>query len=433
MSMRTLALHKPATYLTVALAALGLSVCAVEAKTPTKKPITIGFSMSLTGPLSANGQQALLGMKIWAHDTNAKGGLLGRPVKLVYYDDQSRPSKVPGIYAKLLDVNHVDLVLSGYATNEIAPAMPIVMRHGKVLISLFGLNVNSQFHYSKYFSILPSGPHPERAFTSEFFKVASEQNPKPKTVALIGAASEFSENACKGARENAKQYGFKIIYDQTYPPNETNFEPIVNSIKAANPDLVVVCSYPLDSVGMVQAANEAGLSPKMFGGAMVGLQATAVKEKLGPELNGIVNYETWVPSKKLMTPAAAAFFKQYREDAKGKGIDPLGFYLGGWGYAYIQVLGDAVEGAKSLNDTKLAHYIHGHTFDTVMGKIKFGKNGEWADSRMLEVQYHSIKPEAGLKTFAGMSYQTIIGPSEYKTGKMIYPYTKVHSATSPEG
>ena len=87
------------------------------AQTPTGEPIKIGFSMSLTGPLAANGKQALLGAKIWEEEINAKGGLLGRPVKLIYYDDQSNPSTVPGIYTKLLDVDKVDLVVGGYATN----------------------------------------------------------------------------------------------------------------------------------------------------------------------------------------------------------------------------------------------------------------------------------------------------------------------------
>src|SRR5215203_2299574 len=96
-----------------------------SAQAPSGEPIKIGFGMALTGPLAANGKQALLGMKIWEDQTNAKGGLLGRPVKLVYYDDQSNPSTVPGIYTKLLDVDKVELVVGGYATSMIAPAMPV--------------------------------------------------------------------------------------------------------------------------------------------------------------------------------------------------------------------------------------------------------------------------------------------------------------------
>ena len=192
--------------------------------------------MALTGPLAANGKQALLGMKIWEEETNAKGGLLGRPVKLVYYDDQSNPSTVPGIYTKLLDVDKVDLVVGGYATNMVAPAMPVVMQKNKMFISLFALDVNGEFKYPKYFSVLPTGPNTKASFTEGFFQVALAQNPKPTTIALAAEDAEFSSNACEGARENAKKFNLKIVYDRTYPPSTTDFTPIVRALQAANAD-----------------------------------------------------------------------------------------------------------------------------------------------------------------------------------------------------
>jgi len=406
---------------------LAAGLAAASVMTPAlaqdKKPIKIGFGMALTGPLAANGKQALLGMKIWQEETNAKGGLLGRPVELVYYDDQSNPSTVPGIYTKLLDVDKVDLVLGGYATNQNAPAMPIVIRKGKTYISLFSLGLNEKFKYPKYFSMLPSGPDPKPAFTEGFFEIAAAQNPKPKTIALVAADAEFAANACEGARSNAKKFGFKIVYDRSYPPSTTDFAPIIRSIQASNPDLVVACSYPLDSVGLVLAANEAGLKTKMFGGAMVGLQATVFKMKLKGQLNGIVNYEFWVPSKNMMFAGTEDFFKKYQSRAKAEGIDPLGYYLGGWGHAYISVLGDAITEAKSIDDNKIAHVLSKKTFNTVMGDVKFGKNGEWAKPRVLQVQYHGLNDNSDLETFRGMSYQTVLSPKDYKTGNVSYPYT----------
>ena len=146
--------------LAVAGAAAGIAGPAIAQA----KPITIGFGMALTGGLAPNGKAALLAMQIWEEDINAKGGLLGRPVKLVYYDDQSNPSTVPGIYTKLLDVDKVDLVVSGYATNMIAPAMPIVMQHNRTFLSLFGLAVNTEFNYPNYFSFTPTGgPEPKQS------------------------------------------------------------------------------------------------------------------------------------------------------------------------------------------------------------------------------------------------------------------------------
>jgi branched-chain amino acid transport system substrate-binding protein len=404
-----------------ALASLTAGLCAVPALG--QEPIKIGFSMALTGPLAPNGKQALLGMKIWEEETNAKGGLLGRPVKLIYYDDQSQPSTVPGIYTKLIDVDKADLVLGGYATNMVAPAMPVIIQKKKTFISLFALDVNSEFNYPNYFAVLPTGPKTKPSFTEGFFQIALQQSPKPQTLALTAEDAEFSRNACEGARENAKQFGVKIVYDKSFPPGTTDFSPIVRAMQAANPELVIVCSYPLSSVGMVLAINEANFKPKMIGGAMVGLQATVFKSKLGPKLNGIVNYETWVPSEKMMEPAAE-FFKTYQARAGAEGVDPLGYYLGGWGYAYISVLGEAVAGAKSIEDAKVADYLRKGTFKTIMGEWSYGPGGEWTKSGMMQVQYHDIKEGAGLETWRGMSYQTVLTPPEFKTGEVIYPYEK---------
>ena len=149
-----------------------------QAQAPSGEPIKIGFSMSLTGPLSPNGKSALLGMKIWEEEINAKGGLLGRPVKLVYYDDQSQAAPVPGIYTKLIDVDKVDLVIGPYATVPSAAAMPVIMQKGKVFIILFGLGVNTEFNYPKFFAMIPSGPNTKPAFTEGFFEVAAAQDPE---------------------------------------------------------------------------------------------------------------------------------------------------------------------------------------------------------------------------------------------------------------
>ncbi|MGH7345088.1 MAG: ABC transporter substrate-binding protein, partial [Candidatus Rokuibacteriota bacterium] len=150
-------------------------------------PIKIGFGMALTGGLAGNGQGALLAMQIWRDDVNKAGGLLGRPVELIYYDDQTNPATVPGIYTKLLDIDKVHLVVSGYGTNLIAPAMPIVIERKLLFMGLFGLGNNQKHKYSRYFQIAPNGPDPAGSFSEGFFELAAKQNPKPKTVALVGA------------------------------------------------------------------------------------------------------------------------------------------------------------------------------------------------------------------------------------------------------
>ena len=408
----------------VGTAALALAISFMAsggASAQSGEPIKIGYSMAMTGGLGPNGQSALLAQKIWEEEVNAKGGLLGRPVKLIFYDDQTNPSTVPGIYTKLLDVDKVDLVIGGYGTNMLAPAMPVVMQRKKVFIGLLGLGVNSEFNYPNYFVMIPSGPDPKPAFTKGFFNVAMAQNPKPQTVAIVAADAEFSVNASDGARENAKKAGLNIVYDKRYPPSTTDFTPIVRAIQATNPDLVVICSYPPDSVGMVRAVNEIGFKPKMIGGAMVGLQNTSIKTTLGPLLNGWTNYDFWIPVPKMLFPGVAEFMKKYQERAQAAGVDRLGYYMAPQAYSQMQVLQQAIEGTKSLDDAKLADYIRANTFKTVLGDVKFGKGGEWAQARVLQVQFQNIQLFE-VAQFTNVATQVVVDPPDFVSGKVIYPY-----------
>ena len=408
---------------TLATAALALAAAATLALPAAAQEIKIGYSMAMTGGLGPNGQSALLAQKIWEEDINAKGGLIGRPVKLIYYDDQTNPSTVPGIYAKLLDVDKVDLIIGGYGTNMLAPAMPFVIQRKKLFIGLLGLGVNAEFNYANYFVMIPSGPEPKPSFTKGFIDAAMAQDPKPQTIAIVAADAEFARNGADGARENAGKSGIKIVYDKNYPPATTDFAPIIRAIAATNPDVVVICSYPPDSVGMVRAINEIGFKPKMIGGGMVGLQNTSIKTQLGPLLNGITNYDFWLPVPKMDFPGVADLMKKYQAKAGEAKVDSLGYYMAPQAYAQMQVLQQAVEATKSLDDQKLADYIRATTFKTVLGDVKFGKGGEWAQSRVLQVQFQNIKSN-DVSQFKDISSQVVISPAAVESGKVIYPYEK---------
>ncbi|WP_422002771.1 amino acid ABC transporter substrate-binding protein [Reyranella sp.] len=386
------------------------------------KPLTIGFGMALTGGLAPNGKAALLAMQIAAEDINAKGGLLGRPVKLVYYDDQSNPSTVPGLYTKLLDVDKVDIVVSGYATNMVAPAMPIVMQKDRTFFGLFGLAVNTEFKYPRYFAIQPAGgPRPKEAFAEGFFEVAMAQNPKPQTLAMVGADAEFPRNALDGVRSIAKKHKLKIVYDKTYPPGTPDYTPVVRAVAATNPDIFFAASYPPDSVGLVRASHEIGFKPKIFGGGMVGLQATAIKTQLGPLLNDIVVYDFWLPWAGFATDAGRDFLKKYQAKSAEAGVDLLGYYLPPFGYALMQVVAQAVTGAGSTDDAKLADYCHKNTFKTVVGDFKFNAEGEWETAQVMAVQFQGIKGN-DVDQFKDPKTEVILWPAKYKTGNIIYPY-----------
>src|SRR5262245_16965327 len=399
--------------------ALAIPACVVTPALAQQKPIKIGFSMSLTGPLGAGGKSALIAMEIWRDDVNAKGGLLGRPVEFVYYDDATNPAKVPPIYTKLLDVDKVDLVVSSYGTNVIVPAMNIIKRKKMVFPSLFGLAVNEEFKYDRYFGIMPAGPDPKVDWSRGFFELAKSKG--LTTVALAAADAEFSQNAVYGARKNAQAMGFTIVYDKSYPGDTKDFAPIVRAIQATNPDVVYVGSYPPDSVGMVKAANELQLKTKLLGGGMVGLQFASIQKDLGPMLNGIVNYDFWVPAPTLNFPGIDAFLKKYQQKAAGAGVDPLGHYLPPWAYAYLEVLGQAVEATKSLDQGKLAQQMQTTTYDMIVGPVKFGKNGEWAQSRACMLQFRDLKAD-NLEQFNNPGSRVVLYPTSVKSGELAFPY-----------
>jgi branched-chain amino acid transport system substrate-binding protein len=402
----------------LACALLALVALAIPARAA--DPIKIGFSMALTGGVAANGKQNLAAFEIWRDDVNAKGGLLGRPVELVYYDDQSNPANVPALYTKLLDVDKVDLVIGPYATNMVAPAMPVIMAHKKMTISILGLGVNREFKYGRYFSTVPTGPEGPPAFSKGFFELAKAQTPAPKTVAIVAADAEFAQTAAAGARINAKAAGFDIVYDAKYPPNSTDFLPVMRAVQAANPDIVFAAAYPPDTVGIVRAAHEIGLVPKMFGGSFVGLYVTPIKMQLGPLINGIVINESFLPA--LDFPGTADLMRKYQAKAPGLGIDPLGYGFAPFAYAVGQLVAKAVEETKSLDDGKLAEYLHGHTVDTVVGPLAFGADGEWSKSRVLFTQFQHVSGN-DLGQFKDPKTEVILWPAEYKKGELIYPYS----------
>ena len=409
---------------TLAIAGTALAAIALPAAAQSTNPIKICFSMALSGGLAGGGKAALLAYQIWAEEVNAKGGVLGRKVELVYYDDQSNPAGVPAIYTKLLDVDKVDLLLSGYATVPTAAAMPVVIQRKKLILSLFALAANDEFKYDRYFQLQPNGPQAKYELSKGFFEVASSLDPKPQTVAMVGADAEYSVLALQGARENAKKYGFKAVYDRTYPPNQVDFAPIVRSIKATTPDLLFIASYPPDSAGMISSLNEIGFSARLVGGGMIGLQFAAIKQKLGPMLNNIICYDLYVPEPTMKFPGTEELLKRYRERATQAGVDPLGIYIPPFAYAELQILEEAIRNVGSLEDGKLADYIRATTFKTVVGDVKFGDRGEWAEPRVLYVQYQNVIGN-DIEQFKQPGKQVILYPAHFKSGTVKTPFVSM--------
>ena len=385
--------------------------------------VKIGMSMPQTGSLGAGGQAALVALRLWVDDVNQRGGLLNRKVELIAYDDQTNPANVPGIYTKLLDVDKVDLLIAPYGTVPTAPIMPMVKQRGLLLMGNFSFQVNAKVQHDMWFN---NSPWNDASSWSDGF-IRAGQGAGAKTIAVLATDQEFAQNLASGARELAKKGNIKSVYDQNYPPGTTDFSSLIRGIRAARPEIVYVMSYPNDSVAIIRAVNEIGVGPQVqvFGGGMVGLQFTPIMTSLGSLLNGVLNYNSYVPGMKY--PGIEDFLGRYAKRAADAKVDPLGFYLPPFNYAIGQMLEQAVNGTKSLDQKQLAAYLRKNEMKTVVGPIRYDKMGEWANPRVVQAQFRGVA-DKDMEQFRQPNKQVVIYPEEYKTGEAITPFEKARTA-----
>jgi len=404
---------------------IGLAMlCGFLPQVQGQQPIKIGLSVAQTGGTAGGGKSALLALQIWRDDVNAKGGLLGRKVELVVYDDQGNPALTPGIYAKLLDIDKVDLLIGPYATIAGAPVVPLAKQRGKLLMGNFGTQLNRAVHHDMYFNNIPWND-PAVPFEN-FFQLANSVG--AKTVAFLSVDQEFGQLVVNAAKEHARKYGMQTVYEQKYPANTVDFSSMMRAIQAAKPDALFLSTYPNDGVAIVRAINEMGMasSVKLAGGCMVGLQYANNMESLGPMLNGLINYHFYVPEKTVDFPGVREFLARYEQLAPNAGADRLGYFLGPFTYAIGQALAEAITATKSLDDKVLANYLHTHEIQTVAGPVRYGQDGEWAAPRTLFIQYRGITGH-DVDQFRQPGKQVILAPSQYKTGDLVWPFEKAHA------
>ena len=342
---------------------------------------------------------------------------------MVCIDDQTNPALVADIYRRLLDEEKVDLVIGGYGDNSLSPAMPLIMERRRYFVAFQALGVNASLAYPNYFVMIPTGPHPNAALTEGFFDLAASQTPKPRSMAILAADAPFAKNPVAGAKVHAEKHGFQIVVDRKYPLTTTEFAPLIQDLLAIDSDILFLCSYLNDSAGLLRAIDMVGLEPRMVGGSMIGPQNGSIKASLGPLLNGVVNYEYWLPVPKMMFPGIADVISEYQSRTEAAGADPLGYYVAPQAYAQMQILEQAIAGTGSLDDEKLAQFTRGHAFKTILGDVKFGEGGGWSEARILQVQYRNIDGN-DLAQFKGVRTQAVVAPANLASGMLVYPYAK---------
>ena len=377
--------------------------------------------MPHTGGLAAGGRASQLGIEIWRDDVNAKGGLLGRQVELVVYDDQSSATTTPALYTKLLDVDKVDLIFAPYATVQTGPIMPIAKQRDLLLMGNFSFQVNRTVKHDKWFNIAPWGP--ADSWGRSFIDIGVAAG--GKSIALLAADQEFAQNLVRLAKEVASEKKLNVVFEQNYPPNTVEFSAIVRALRASRPDMVFICSYPPDSAGILRAVNEVGVGSNVlvFGGGMVGLQFTAVMESMGSLLNGVINYNSWLPEPPMYFEGTKAFFDKYQPRAVAAKVDPLGYYLAPYGYAMGQLVENAVNSVKSLDQKALADYMRKTAHKTIVGPIEFAADGEWKETGTVQAQFRGVV-DKNIEQFRGPGRQVILSPARLKTGDPIVPFEK---------
>jgi branched-chain amino acid transport system substrate-binding protein len=402
-------------------AATGLAAPALAQQGGGGGPLRIGYSMSLSGGLAANGRSSVLAHKIWQEEVNSRGGLLGRQVELVSYDDQSNPGNVPALYTKLIDVDRVDIVTSPYATAMIAPSMPVIMQRGMCYVTLFGAGVNEAFRYDRHFSMNITGDNIKETYARGFLDVAATLPAPPRTIAILAVDNDFAQRAAESARHLSRQRGLRIVYDRSYPPTTVDFTPTMRAIQSARPDLIFIASYPPDSNGILRATSELRITAQMFGGGMIGPQIAAVQAQLGPILNNLVTWDVYSPEPTMKFPGVESFQAKYRARAAQEQVDLLGNYLQPYAYAQMQVVEQAVARVGKVDQAALAADMRANEFKTIVGDIRFGNLGEWAKDRNLLVQFQGIR-DGDLEKFKHPGAKVILYPPQLKSGELRAPY-----------
>jgi branched-chain amino acid transport system substrate-binding protein len=337
-------------------------------------PVTIGGTLGLTGSLSETSAEYEAVYDYWAGQVNAHGGLLGHKVVLDILNDNSTASTAQADYQTLLTQDNVDLLLAPYATFVGVPVVPLVRSAGKLLF-------NGGFVGEQYFDqgdgwMIATYTYQEPYYTEGLFKAiaAMPARERPTKVAILTNDNPFTIvdrdgfNGQGGAIRFARQDGMKVVYSQTYSSTTTDFTSAVTRAKASGADMLLILGLPDDEDDIVKEAHVLGYRPKIT--CVCGSQATTLPNwtSLGSATEDVVGTTVAWPSQRFPGMAQVDAFSKGR----GETTVPTYDYVA---YAALQVLQQAVEGAKTLNQQALKNYIQAHTFHTAVGNIRYDPDG----------------------------------------------------------
>ncbi|MBB3726607.1 amino acid ABC transporter substrate-binding protein [Nonomuraea dietziae] len=396
----------------LALTSLAISACggaAQEAAAPSATaagPVKIGISLPLTGDFSEPGKGIQEGYQVWADMVNAKGGLLGRKVELIFRDDASDPNKVSSDYESLISQDKVNLVFGPFSSRLVIPAAQVAESYDMLFVEPAGA-AKEVFEqgFERLFYAAPAIASDHYNYLAEYL-LALPADKRPRTAAYASLDDPFAMGTAYGLRDKLAAGGIKTVVDEVYPPETTDFAPIAAKIAAAKPDLVVGGTQFEDSVGLVRALQELGSQPRMAAfstGPTLAEFPAAVKGAA----EHIVSPVGWAVSSGF--PGNDAFVKRYKEMFKTDANEDAanGFTVG-------QIVEAAVNAVKCVEQTKecqtkLADHIRQGSFETIVGPLSFDDKGRPEQAHMIQ-QYIDGKVEIVLPE-----------GSKAQTAKLVYP------------
>jgi branched-chain amino acid transport system substrate-binding protein len=372
-------------------AALALSAGVGLGAAHAQDPIRIGVIGPKTGPLAGGAAVTLFpNFDLWVHNVNGRGGLklpdgTQRKVELVVYDDRTQPGETIKAVERLATQDKVDFIMGPYGTGFHLASAPTFAKHGYPHFATTSATDKIEELSKQYPTInfwLGSTTALARS-VAEVLKEMRDRKDIGNRIAMVNVGDAFGIELANAARPVFKEYGFDIVYDQSYPLGTQDLAPVVKGAKATKPDAFVALSYPPDTFGLLAQARTEGLDVKAYYSA-VGTAFQSFRDKMGASAEGVLGI-----GGVHFSPTMVEYRKQHKEVT---GID-ADWWASAVVYASAEVLGQSIE-AVGLDRQKVNDYIKSRTFETVMGTVDLRKQsqpwfwtvGQWQDGQFVGVK-----------------------------------------------
>lgn len=341
------------------------------------EPITIGTTQALTGHYKEFGMEQLRGLQMWVADVNARGALLGRPVKLLYYDDRSRDAGSIEGYRKLIEEDGVDLLIGPYSSSLTLEASLVAEEHD---IPMVATAASSEEIWNRGLKNIFGIDTPTRHYVSRM-KIAADAG--AKTLSLVYANTEFPVEVANNVRDHVANLGLKIVMDERYEPEERDFADLVKQMAGTSADVVIGITYLEDSVAIVREIKRQQYKPKMLA-FTVGPSVQEFYDDLGADTEGVIGIVQWMRSVPL--PGAEDFAYRYRQRyGHNPGVHPA------IGYSAGQVLEAAVRLAGTTDHDAVRDQLGSMFFRSVLGKYQVDETGRQIGKRNYLLQWQDGK------------------------------------------